>query len=491
VAADGRADGSMVRTGIDGLDQILNGGLPRDRVYLIQGDPGAGKTTLALQFLREGVRSGETALYITLSETEDELRQMAASHGWSLDGLTIFEPPILRKALLREEENTLFHPSDVELGETMRSIFEEFERVRPTRVVIDSLSEIRLLSQSALRYRRQILALKQFFSGRHVTVVLLDDRNASDDLQVQSVPSGVIQLQQLPPEYGSDRRRLRVVKVRGIAFAGGYHDFSILRGGLSVYPRLTAAEHREETQPDSISSGIAELDALLGGGIQRGTSTLITGAAGTGKSALACHFVHQAAEQGEPAAMFLFDERRDTLLARSSALGLRLERHLESGLIALQQVDPAELAPGEFVHRVREEVEERNARVILIDSLNGYLNSMPGDRFLLIQLHELLTYLGHRGVATILVSAGQGLFSTQPHEEIDVSYLADSVIVLRYFEAHGEVRKAIAVVKKRSGRHETSIRELRLGAGGIQLSEPLREFRGVLHGVPVINELAS
>lgn len=473
-------------TGIEGLDDILGGGFTPHRLYLLEGVPGSGKTTLAIQFLLEGARHGEPVLYVTLSETEEELQGVAASHGWSLDGITVRELVPSEDSLRPDEQYTMFHPSEVELTETTKTILADVERIKPARVVFDSLSELRLLAGNPLRYRRQILALKQFFAGRSCTVLLLDDlTSASHDLQVQSIAHGVVRLEQLHPEYGSQRRRLLVLKYRGVRFRGGYHDYIIKRGGLEVYPRLIASEHRPVTEMEKLASGISELDRLLGGGIERGTSTLIVGAAGTGKSSLAAQFVHAAAARGQRAALFLFDESTNTLLTRAAGLGIDLRPHLNDGRVTLQQVDPAELSPGEFAHAIRRAVERLRASVVVIDSLNGYLNAMPEERFLIIQLHELLTYLGQAGVATILIGAHQGLIGNQMITPVDASYLADAIILMRYYEAKGEVRQAISVIKKRGGAHERTIRDFRLEGRTISVGPPLRDFRGVLTGVPI------
>jgi circadian clock protein KaiC len=477
---------AQVQTGVEGLDDILSGGLSVERLYLVEGEPGSGKTTLAMQFLLEGARLGEPVLYVTLSESAEERRGVAASHGWSLDGVSVRELVPSEESLRPEDMYTMFHPSEVELGETTRAILSEVERIQPTRVVFDSLSELRLLAGNALRYRRQILALKQFFAGRCCTVMLLDDKTSTEnDLQVKSIAHGVILLEQLSPDYGSDRRRLRVVKYRGVAFRGGFHDFIIRRGGLAVFPRLVAREHQDARIHEKLPSGISQVDELLGGGIERGTSTLIAGAAGTGKSTLAAGFAWAAAERGQNVAMFTFDEGLGTLLTRTAGLGMDLQKHLDNGRLTIQQVDPAELSPGEFIHAVRQAVEARQSVVVVIDSLNGYLNAMPGERFLVIQLHELLSYLGQARVATILVSAHHGLIGSQMISPVDASYLADAVILMRYFEAEGEVRQAISVMKKRGGAHERSIREFRMDNGHILVGPPLREFRGVLTGVPI------
>lgn len=482
-----RAGGTQDRltTGNEGLDAVLSGGLPANRLYLVEGDPGTGKTTLALQFLLEGARRGEPVLYVTLSETKEELTSVAESHGWTLDGLNLYEliPP--EEILKAESQYTIFHPSEVELGDTTKAVIDEVERIQPRRIVFDSLSEMRLLARDPLRYRRQILALKQFFAGRQCTVLLLDDRTSTDgDLQVQSIAHGVVMLEQLASDYGTERRRLRVIKLRGSRYRGGFHDFNILTGGIEVYPRLVAADYKGEFTHESVSSAVPELDALLGGGLDRGTSTLIMGPAGCGKSSLAAQFIACAATRGERSAAFIFDEGVNTHLARSAGLGNDFRGDVESGLVHIKQVDPAELSPGEFAAGVRHAVERDGARVVVIDSLNGYLQAMPDERFLTVQMHELLTYLNQQGVVTMLVMAQHGFMGANMGTPVDVSYLADTVIMLRYFEASGAVRRAISVVKKRTGFHEDTIRELRLSSKGIEVGKPLTKFHGVLTGVP-------
>ena len=483
------SQGPIAATGIEGLDDILCGGLRPNRLYLVEGVPGSGKTTLSLQFLQEGVRAGEAVLYITLSETREELEEVAASHGWTLDGITIRELVPSESALLPDEQYTMFHPADVELSETTKTILADVERIKPSRVVFDSLSELRLLAGNPLRYRRQILALKQFFAGRQCTVMLLDDLTSTDrDLQVQSIAHGVLLLEQLNPEYGAERRRMRVVKLRGVRFRGGFHDYTILPGGLRVFPRLVAAEHRQNKALTRLSSGLQPLDNLLGGGIEKGTSTIIVGPPGTGKSTLSAQFAAAAAERGEHSALFIFDESRTTLVSRAAGLGIPLSKHIEAGLITVQQVDPAELSPGEFVHAVRHAVDKFKASIIVLDSLNGYLAAMPNEKFLVIQLHELLTYLGQCGVATIMVGAHQGLIGMQMNSPVDASYLADAVLLLRYFEDRGRIRQAISVIKKRGGEHERTIREFNLRDGKVEIGEPLHSFRGVLSGIPTLDE---
>jgi circadian clock protein KaiC len=485
-SSPGQDPNAPAETGVSGLDDVLRGGLTRDRVYLVEGVPGSGKTTLALQFLLEGVRQREPVLYVTLSETESELAAVAASHGWSLEGVTVRELMPGEAALDPEEQYTMFHPSEVELTETTKELLTDVERIKAARVVLDSLSELRLLAGNPLRYRRQILALKQFFSGRQCTVLLLDDLTSAErDLQVQSIAHGVMRLEQVNPDYGAERRRLAFLKYRGVGFRGGYHDYRIARGGIEVYPRLVASEHRSVPSKERLQCGIAEMDELLGGGIERGTSTLIAGAAGTGKSTLAAQFVAAAAERGMSASMFVFDESVNTLLSRTAAMGIDLAEPIERGTVAVKQIDPAELSPGEFAHEIRRAVDERSVSIVVVDSLNGYLNAMPDERFLIIQLHELLMFLGQAGVATILVGAHQGLIGGGMVSPVDASYLADGVILMRYFEAGGEVRQAISVVKKRGGAHERTIHEFALNAGGISIGRPLREFRGVLTGVPI------
>lgn len=478
------------RTGVAGLDEVLCGGLLAHRLYLLDGDPGSGKTTLALQYLLEGVKAGEKCVYVTLSETSEELIAGAHSHGWSLDGIELMELIADESDLDGEAQVTMYSPSEVELARTTRRILDAVAKVNPGRVVIDSLSELRLLAQSSLLYRRQILALKNFFVGRRSTVLLLDDRTSEDsDLQLHSIAHGVITLEQQAPVYGAARRRLRIIKLRGSDYSGGFHDFSILRGGIIVYPRLVAVQHGGDFTSRSVSSGVEMLDRLTGGGPAKGTSTLLIGPAGSGKSTISVQYAVAAAERGDQAIIFAFDETLRTLVARTDALGIGFRQGMEQGRIAMRQIDPAELSPGEFVHLVRNAVENDNARIVVIDSLNGYLNAMPDERFLINHLHELLTYLGRRGVTTFLVAAHHGIVGSNMAASVDTTYLADMVILLRFFEHAGRVRKAISVVKNRSGPHEESIRELRMGRDGLSLSEPLTRFRGILTGVPV--ELAT
>lgn len=474
-------------SGVSGLDDILAGGFPVNRFYLIQGDPGVGKTTLALQFLLEGTRRGEKCLYITLSETKEELTEVANSHGWSLDGLDLFELSAVEQQFTLEAQNTLFHPAEVELKETTKMLLDEIQRTSPTRVVFDSLSEIRLLAQNSLRYRRQLLALKQFFIGRGCTVLLLDDGTAeAGDIHVQSLAHGVLMLQQIPPAYGAERRKLQIVKMRGVKFRGGFHDYAILSGGITVYPRLVANEHHKGFQRDELSSGIPALDLLLEGGITKGTSTLIIGPAGTGKSTIAAQFAADVAGKGKKALLYTFDEAISTLAARYDAIGMGFGKFLKAGRIDAFKVDPAELSPSHLAHRIRQAVEsDPETQLVVIDSMNGYLNAMASDKHLQLQLHELLSYLNQTGIATILTMAQHGLVGSQIQTPADITYLADTVVILRYFEAEGSVRRAISVMKKRSGNHERAIREFEISKQGIVVGKPLAEFQGILSGVPV------
>jgi len=473
------------RSGIWGLDDILSGGFSRGHLFLIEGAPGTGKTTVALQFLIEGAQAGEKCLYITLSETESELRLGAASHGWTLDErIEVFEllPP--ESLLDSEQQQSLLYSSDLELGETTKHIFEAVDRARPSRVVLDSLSEIRLLAQSSLRYRRQILAIKHYFAKFGATVVMLDDLTAeAADKTVHSVAHGVLRLEELAPAYGAERRRARVLKYRGVKFRGGYHDVTITTGGLNVFPRLVASEHRSSFTRLTMSSGIAGLDQLLGNGIEAGSSTLILGPAGTGKSLIAIVFVVAAIARGEKAALFVFDEELGLLFARMKGLGIDVAAMQASGSLFIDQVDAAELSPGEFAHRVRKRVDEDQIKTVVIDSLNGYQAAMPEENSLILHVHELLQYLNRQGAATFMTVAQHGLVGDMK-APVDVTYLADTVILLRYFEAIGTVRRAMSVIKKRTGAHESTIREFRIGNDGLSIGEPLNGFQGVLRGVP-------
>lgn len=478
----------FLSTGVAGLDIILGGGLTSDRLFLIEGEPGTGKTTLALQFLYEGVRRGESVIYITLAETRIELQAVAQSHGWSMQGIHVEDIIPNENILHPEQQFTIFHPSEIEMGMTTQRILDAIEKYKPSRVVLDSLSELQLLAESPLRYRRQVLALKQYLSGKGCTTLFLDDRTAlSGDLQVRSVAHGVITLELINQDYGSERRRVRIVKYRGIAFRGGTHDYKIETGGLQVFPRLIAADSRVSAPRKQLSSGIAALDALTGGGLDEGTSTLISGPPGTGKSSLCAQYVQAATLRGEKAAMFLFEEATNNLMLRSTGMGLNLQAAIDKDLLMIKQVDPAEMSPGEFMQIVTN-AAAGGARVVVIDSLNGYLKAMPDERFLTTHMHELLTYLGQRGVVTILVGVQPGVIGGSMSTTVDASYIADSVVMLRYFEARGKVRQAISVFKKRVGRHERSIRLFSMSSKGIAVGEVLTNFHGILTGVPTFDE---
>ncbi|MBS0297592.1 MAG: AAA family ATPase [Proteobacteria bacterium] len=475
-----------VATGNTGLDAILHGGLPADRLYLLEGAPGSGKTTLALQFLLQGVAEGEAGLYVTLSETADELRGVAESHGMDLSGIELFELASVEDAMGENREQSILHPWEMELSGTIRLIQAQVERIKPRRVVFDSLSEMRLLAQDPLRYRRQVLALKQFFAGRNITVVLVDDLTGNEgqrDTHLHSLCHGVITLERLTLDFGAARRRLQVQKLRGVDFVAGYHDFVIRKGGLKVFPRLIASEHHAAFVGEPVTSGLRELDALLGGGPLRGTSTLITGPAGTGKTTIALKFLDAACERGERCVLYQFDERVGTLMARAKAMGMVLDEHVASGCLRIQQIDPAEVSPGEFAHMILNEVEDRGVRMIAIDSLNGYLAAMPQEDHLILQLHELLSYLSQQGVVTFLINPQHGLVGNMT-STIDISFISDAVLLLRFFEAEGRLRKAISVLKNRAGPHEDAIRELRVDGRGVRVGQPLTAFHGVMTGTP-------
>ncbi|CFX14577.1 RecA-superfamily ATPase possibly involved in signal transduction [Candidatus Filomicrobium marinum] len=482
-----RTDAAPIPTGVPGLDEILVGGYATNRAHLIEGRPGSGKTTLGLQFLLEGRELGETCLYITLSESRRELLSVASRHGWSLDGIEIFElvPPEL--SFDPKQQQSLVYSSDLELGETVRMAMAEIERVKPTRVVFDSLSEIRLLSQGSLRYRRQVLALKSYFLLNDATVLMLDDLTSDhDDLNLHSISHAVIRLDQVVPAYGSERRRVTVTKMRGTAFRGGYHDLIIERGGLRIFPRLKAAHHHRNFELDVIPSGVAGLDKILGGGLTRGTSTLIVGPSGAGKSTLALSHLWESLQRGEPALIISFDETTGILLQRAKGVGYDLSPHIDTGRLKIEQIDPADVSPGEFSGRVRAAVEERGTRLVVIDSLTGYLNAMPEQPFVVLQMHELLTYLNQQGVVTILILSQHGMVG-QMVSPVDLTYLSDSVVMLRFFEANGRIRRALSVLKRRTGSHEDTIREFRIDHRGLRVGLPLEKFRGVLTGVPTFD----
>lgn len=472
-------------TGIEGLDDVLAGGLARGRLFLLEGNPGTGKTTIALQFLMEGLKTRQRALYITLSETREELESTATSHGWELSpDLEIFELQPPESVLDPDEQQTILYSSDLELGETTQRILAEIERVNPALIVLDSLSEIRLLAQSSLRYRRQLLALKHIFAKRKMTVLLLDDLTTDTlDKTVHSIAHGVLRLEELSPDYGTERRRLKVMKYRGRRYRGGFHDFAIKTGGVQVFPRLVAAEHKGEFAVSQLKSGIAELNLLLGGGLDKGSSTVVLGPAGAGKSLLVLQYIDAAMGRGEKVGMFVFDEEMSLLFRRAKTMGIDLARWREQGLLEISQVDAAELSPGEFSHEVRRCVDDNGVRVVVIDSLNGYQAAMPEERSLMLHLHELLQFLNRRGVSTFLTVAQHGLVGNM-ETPVDVTYLADTVILMRYFEANGRVRRALSVVKKRTGEHEDTIREYQISNKGMTVGPVLQTFHGVLRGVP-------
>ncbi len=473
-----------VDTGVVGLNEILSGGLPSGQMYLLEGTPGTGKTTIAMQFIRTGILAGERALYITLSESKRELEASARSHGWASDELAIAEFIPEEASLSPSQQYTVFHPSEVELATTIQKLTGLIEEQRPTRLVIDSLSELRLLAADTMRYRRQLLALKQFFAGRDTTVLLLDDRSAEgSDMQLQSIAHGVVQLDKVPRSYGITRRHVEIIKLRGSSFREGFHDYTIETGGVHIYPRLAANEHSSTFPEERVKSGIAALDEMFGGGITRGSATLVVGPTGVGKSTLAMQFACAASERGDRAIVYAFDEVLRTAQDRAEALGLPVRQRIAEGTLAMSQIDPAELSPGEFTWQIRRDVEERDTRVVVIDSLAGFLNAMPGERDLTLQLHELIAFLNQKGVITFLILTQHGLVGTM-QTDIDVSYLADTVVLLRYFEAEGQIRQVISVLKQRAGRHERTLREFRLDENGIFVGRPLTKLRGILTGVP-------
>ena len=473
-----------IDTGVDGLNDILSGGLPAGQMYLLEGVPGTGKTTVAMQFIMAGVRAGERGLYITLSESKNELEASARSHGWDTALLPIAEFVPAEASLSAEQQYTVFHPSEVELASTIQKLTEEVERVRPDRLVIDSLSELRLLAADTMRYRRQLLALKQFFAGRDTTVLLLDDRSADGtDMQLQSIAHGVIRLHKVPRSYGATRRQVEILKLRGSAFRQGFHDYTIKRGGLHIYPRLIANEHTDAFLNERVNSGVDGLDAMFGGGVNRGSSTLLMGPTGAGKSTMAMQFAYTAAKNGDRAIVYAFDEVLRTAQERAESLGLPVRQEIARGTLAMSQIDPAELSPGEFIAQIRADVEHHDTRVVVIDSLNGLMNAMPGERDLVLQLHELLSFLNQKGVVTFLILTQHGLLGHM-ETSMDVSYLADTVIVLRYFESHGEIRQVLSVLKQRVGRHDRTLREFLFTESGLKMGEPIQNLRGVLTGVP-------
>jgi len=471
-------------TGLEGLDAITGGGFPKNRLYLVQGPPGVGKTTLALQFLQEGARQGEKGLYITLSETKEEIESIALSHEWSLNNISFFELSAVEERLKDSTSNTFFHPSEIELDLTTKALVEEVERVEPARLVFDSLSEMRMLAETPLRYRRQILQLKQFFAGRKCTVLMLDDCTSGiKDLQIESIAHGVLSLSSFSPTYGISRRQINIQKIRGVKFHEGNHDLILEKGGMIIFPRLVAADHHTDFVQEHFPSGLKELDALLGGGLDRGTSNMFMGPPGTGKSTLAIKFALEAVKRGEKVLMFIFDETLSTLISRASNLGMSLNKYIESGNIVIEQINPAEISPGEMAFKIRQAVSKNETRMVIIDSINGYLNAMPKEHYLALQLHELLAYLNQQGVITIMVLAQQGIVGNM-QSTVDLTYLADTVVLLRYFEARGAVKQAISIIKKRSGNHERTIREIKVNREGIEVGETLTNLQGILTGIP-------
>ncbi|BDT60455.1 circadian clock protein KaiC [Massilia varians] len=473
---------TRISTGIAGLDDILGGGLTPQRIYLVEGSPGAGKTTLGLQFLLDGAAMNERGMYITLSETADELAAVAASHGWDIGALSVYELAG-DTDLDPNAQQSVFHPSEIELGETTRNVMDRVDALRPVRVVFDSLSEMRLLAQNPLRYRRQILALKQFFAARACTVLLLDDKTSQSDQHLHSIAHGVISLEQIAKEFGKERRRVNVIKMRGIRFRGGYHDYTLDTGGITMFPRLVAAEHLRDFVPAVRSTGSSGIDALLGGGLVRGTNTLIVGPSGIGKTTLSTRCLLTALERGEQAAFYLFDEGLGTFFARSRALGMELLPFVDSGQLRIHHIDPAELSPGEFAQMLRDAVELSKVGFIVIDSLNAYLQAMPGEQYLILQMHELLSYLNQQGVTTVLVLGQHGMIG-EVKSDVDLSYLSDSTVLMRFFESNGRLRRAVTVIKSRAAEHALTIHELQLGADGIRVGEALEGFDGVLTGLP-------
>jgi len=480
-----------VPTGISGLDEVLCGGLPANQLYLIQGKPGTGKTTLALQFLLEGVRQKERSLYITFSETHAELENVAKSHGWDLSHIDILELSAISAQTSKETKNTLFNPSEIELKRVIDLLLEKIAAVNPVRIVFDSVSELRLLAETSLKYRRQMLAFKEFFIHRKSTVLFLDDLTTeAGDVHVQSIVHGVVLLEKFRAAYGVERRQVHIVKLRGVAFRGGTHDYLILHGGVKIFPRLVASEHTTKYENEVLSSGVPELDHLLGGGLDRGTSNLLLGPAGSGKSTISLKFALSACERGQRAAIYSFEESINNLVMRGEKLGLEVRKHLDSGHLVIRKIDPAELTPGQFASLLLKTTENSDVDMVIVDSLNGYIHAMPEQQFLMLQLHELLAFLANQGIVTILVLAQAGIMG-QMQTPLDLTYLADTVVLTRYFEARGHVKKAISVLKKRSGPHEETLRELKIGQGGVKVGPILSEFRGIFTGVPVYSDDAT
>lgn len=477
-------DSAKAATGITGLDQILDGGLPRNHIYLLEGDTGTGKTTLALQFALTGAAAGETVLYITLTETAQELKQIATSHGWSTDTLHIYEIRPADAVDASSAEQTIFRTSDVELSEVVQSIRAKLAEIKPDRAVFDSMTELHLMAENQLRYRRQLLSLRQALSEINCTALLINNQLFKDNQAIQSLVHGEVNLKQTITDYGNKQRWLSVKKMRGMRYHEGYHDFRILTGGLAVYPRLRVPDEDQPADWSLRSSGSEELDTLLGGGLNTGTSCLIAGQTGTGKSTLLTQYVYSSVQRGEATIAFVFDERRETFLKRAKGLGLDLEPYVEDGLLTLHQTKVEEILLGDFVRQIQKAVTEDEVKLVAIDSLSGFLNTMPPDRFLITQMHALLTYLNQKNVLSLLTLTHHGVVGNITAQDIDVSYLADTLILLRHFEAGGSVRQAISVIKKRHGTHEKSIRELSISDDGVEVGAPLVDFSGVLSGQP-------
>lgn len=477
---------AIATTGIEGLDVVLSGGLPHHHIYLLEGQSGTGKTTLAMQFLIAGAANGERGLFVTTSETTRELQQVATSHNWSLKGIEIFELNTYQEELAATEGfYTLFYPAEVELSKSTEQILNEVERIQPTRVIIDALSGLRLLADDPLQHRRQIDELRRALIHKQCTVIMIDEVTDSEsNFHPRSLAHGIIRLEQIPHIYGAERRRLRIVKLRGLHTTGGYHDFRITTGGIQVYPRLIASQHPHSSDREPVSCGLSELDTMLNGGLGRGSCMLLMGPAGTGKSTIAMQYAFAAAQRQEHHAIYLFEEHIDTYLERATSLGIDIRTPIKSGLAHVQQVDPAEMSPSEFAHNIRDQVDHYNLRLVIIDSVNGYLNAMPEQRFLNLHMQELLSYLNRKGIITLLIIAQYGMLGREVRTPIDLTSITDTVILLRYFEALGEVRQSIAVLKKRTGGHEHTIRELRIGSQGIRIGQPLKDFQGVLTGIP-------
>ncbi|PRY06143.1 ATPase domain-containing protein [Paraburkholderia sp. BL25I1N1] len=471
----------LVLTGIPELDFVLRGGLPKYRLHLIEGAPGTGKTTIALRFLIDGVRNQESCLYVTFSESTDELVSAARTHGWDVGGIDFFE--LVPDEAQAAQQQTVLLPAEIELDKTVQRIIARIEATHPDRIVIDSVSELRLLAHDPFIYRRQLSSLKRFLQGRCITTILLDDLRFNDDGELQSLVHGVISLSSSERDYGAGRRRLRIAKMRGTNLMSGWHDYALVTGEVLVFPSLIANDHTSDVRGAPLRSGSPGLDEILGSGLDRGTTTMLIGPSGAGKSSLALSYALAGARNGEHAAYFSFDEAYEIFVRRGQSLGLDPQPALASGQLAWQRMNPSRISPGEFVWAVRREVEDKNARVVVIDSINSYLSTMPEERSLIAQLHELLTYLNRRGVVTLLLLAQQGVLG-DVENPVDLSFLSDTVLLLRFFEAAGQLRRAVTVIKRRTGAHDTAIHEFRLSGHGVEIGRPLRDLHGIFSGVP-------